>query len=40
LNELECRHINRVLQHTGGNKTVAARILGIDLRTLQRKLKK
>lgn len=40
LQELECHHIERVLNHTGGNKTAAAAILGIDLRTLQRKLKK
>jgi DNA-binding NtrC family response regulator len=40
LQELEHSHIARVLSHTGGNKTAAAAILGIDLRTLQRKLKK
>jgi DNA-binding NtrC family response regulator len=40
LQELEYSHIERVLKHTGGNKTSAAAILGIDLRTLQRKLKK
>ena len=28
-----------VLEHTGGNRTRAARMLGISLRTLQRKLK-
>lgn len=36
--ELERRHIARVLEATRGNKTVAARILGFDRRTLYRKL--
>jgi transcriptional regulator with GAF, ATPase, and Fis domain len=31
------RHIGKVLKMTGGNKSRAARILGIDRRTLQRK---
>jgi transcriptional regulator with GAF, ATPase, and Fis domain len=34
---LERRHIGRVLKLTGGNKTEAAKILGIDRKTLQRK---
>jgi len=34
---LERRHIERVLELTGGNKTAAARVLGITRRTLQRK---
>jgi DNA-binding NtrC family response regulator len=38
LSELERRHITRVLARTGGNKQAAARILGIDRTTLQRKL--
>ncbi len=33
----ERRHIGRVLRMTQGNKTRAARILGVDRRTLQRK---
>jgi DNA-binding NtrC family response regulator len=36
LTELERRYFARVLDHTGGNKTEAAAILGIDRRTLQR----
>jgi DNA-binding NtrC family response regulator len=39
LAELEKRHIERVMELTGGNRTRAAKILGIGLRTLQRKLK-
>jgi DNA-binding NtrC family response regulator len=39
LAELEKRHILRVLEATDGNRTRAAKILGIALRTLQRKLK-
>ena len=39
LSYLEKRHIYRVLEATGGNRTAAAKILGIGLRTLQRKLK-
>ncbi|MDY7094770.1 MAG: sigma 54-interacting transcriptional regulator [Acidobacteriota bacterium] len=37
LEGLELRHISRVLRMTQGNKTAAARILGIDRRTLVRK---
>lgn len=33
----EKRHIERVLKLTGGNKSAASRLLGIDRRTLQRK---
>jgi DNA-binding NtrC family response regulator len=40
LAELERHHIMRVLAHTGGNKQAAARILGIDRTTLQRKLER
>lgn len=36
LEELQRRYIERVLQHTGQNKTSAAAILGIDRRTIQR----
>jgi len=39
LDEIEKQHIIRVLESTGQNRTRAARILGIGLRTLQRKLK-
>lgn len=38
LAELEKRHVQRVLELTGGNRTQAAKILGIGLRTVQRKL--
>ena len=34
LAEIEKRHIQRVLASTGGNKTRAARVLGIDTKTL------
>ncbi len=39
LKELESRHIQRVLEATGGNRLDAARILGIDRTTLYRKMK-
>lgn len=39
LAEVEKRHLQRVLASTGGNKTRAARILGIDTKTLYNKLK-
>jgi two-component system response regulator HydG len=38
LNEVERRYINRVLKATDGNKTHAAKVLGLDRRTLYRKL--
>ena len=37
--ELERLHIRKILERTGGNKSRAARILGIDYSTLLRKLK-
>ena len=37
LDTLVTCHIERVLHHTEGNKSAAAKILGIDRRTLQRK---
>jgi two-component system response regulator HydG len=39
LAEVEADHIRRVLAGTGGNKTTAAEILGIDRKTLREKLK-
>jgi two-component system response regulator HydG len=36
--EVEKRYIARVLSAVGGNKTTAARILGIDRTTLYKKL--
>ena len=39
LQELEIKHIFHVLDRVNGNRTRAAKILGIGLRTLQRKLK-
>jgi DNA-binding NtrC family response regulator len=38
LAEVEARHIHQVLRETGGNKSAAARILGIDYKTLLRRL--
>ena len=38
LAELEREYINRVLQAEGGNKTRAAQRLGLDRKTLYRKL--
>ncbi|MDH3253641.1 MAG: sigma 54-interacting transcriptional regulator [Acidobacteriota bacterium] len=37
LKTVEAGHIGKVLRMTGGNKSRAARILGVDRRTLQRK---
>src|SRR5262249_35487741 len=36
LEELECRYLHLVLNHTGGNRRRAASLLGIDRRTIQR----
>ncbi|HTB07289.1 MAG TPA: sigma-54 dependent transcriptional regulator [Bacteroidia bacterium] len=38
LTEVEKQHIKKVLEHTKGNKTEAARLMGIGLTTLYRKL--
>jgi two-component system response regulator HydG len=38
LKELEHRHIERVMEAVQGNRTMAAQILGIDRKTLHRKL--
>ena len=40
LQEVEKRHTLKVLENTGGNRTEAARILGIDRKTLRQKLKR
>ena len=39
LHELEKQAILRSLEHTGGNRTRAAELLGISIRTLRNKLK-
>lgn len=39
LKELERMHILRILEHTGGNRSEAARVLGIERTTLYNKLK-
>ena len=39
LGEIEARYIQHVLKATEGNKTMAAKILGLDRKTLYRKLK-
>jgi transcriptional regulator with PAS, ATPase and Fis domain len=40
LDEIERDYIQRVLEHTGGSRTQAAEILGIDRTSLWRKMKK
>jgi DNA-binding NtrC family response regulator len=37
LHELEADYVRRVLEHTHGDKVAAARVLGISVRTLQRR---
>jgi len=39
LAEIEFEHVRRVLEAVGGNKSAAARILGIDRKTLREKLR-
>lgn len=38
LDEIERRHVLRVLEQCGGNRTIASRILKLDRKTLYRKL--
>jgi DNA-binding NtrC family response regulator len=40
MDQLEKEYITRVLFEIGGNKTRAAEILGLDLKTLYRELQK
>ena len=40
LAELERSHVEQVLEYVGGNKTAAARILGIERKTLYRMLER
>ncbi len=40
LEEVEKEHVLNILDHTGGNRTEAAHVLGIDRKTLRNKLKK
>jgi transcriptional regulator with PAS, ATPase and Fis domain len=40
LEEMERRHIKRVLEITGGNRPKAAKILGVNVTTIYRKLQK
>jgi len=40
LSEVEGRYVARVLEHTGGNKQAAARILAVDRKTLDRMIKR
>jgi two-component system, NtrC family, response regulator AtoC len=40
LAEIEGHYVGRVLAHTGGNKQAAARILGVDRKTLERMIKR
>jgi DNA-binding NtrC family response regulator len=39
LAEMERELIRRTLEHTGGNRTHSAELLGIGVRTLQRKIR-
>ena len=40
LSEIEGRYVSRVLAHTGGNKQAAARLLGVDRKTVERILRR
>jgi transcriptional regulator of acetoin/glycerol metabolism len=37
---VEARYVTRVLQHTRGNKQAAARVLGVDRKTVERILRR
>ncbi|MDH3945048.1 MAG: helix-turn-helix domain-containing protein [Chromatiales bacterium] len=38
MEQVKCHHMRRVLEAAGGNKSAAARRLGISRKTLERKL--
>jgi DNA-binding NtrC family response regulator len=40
LSKIEGRYVARVLEHTGGNKQAAARVLAVDRKTLDRMIKR
>ena len=40
LSEIEARYVAKVLEHTRGNKQAAARVLGVDRKTLDRMIKR
>ena len=40
LSVIEGRYVARVLEHTGGNKQAAARVLAVDRKTLDRMIKR
>jgi DNA-binding NtrC family response regulator len=40
LDEIERRYVTQVVEITGGNKTLAAKLLGLDRKTLHRKLER
>lgn len=40
LSVIEGRYVTRVLEHTGGNKQAAARVLSVDRKTLDRMIKR
>jgi two-component system response regulator AtoC len=40
LAEVEKRYVARVLEHTGGNKQAAARVLAVDRKTIDRMIKR
>jgi DNA-binding NtrC family response regulator len=40
LSEIEGRYVSRVLAHTRGNKQAAARLLGVDRKTVERILRR
>jgi two-component system response regulator AtoC len=40
LSKVEATYVARVLEHTGGNKQAAARVLGVDRKTLDRMIKR